>query len=114
MAGSDCGPSMLSAILEPTAEHGADKDSPRVKLGLEGALPTLFRTMSGTIRRDINDLGNDSFVSSSGDDSPGLSANTGTREKCSVGICICWEKALKINVLYMKRVVFSLRYRLNS
>jgi len=46
MAGSDCGPSMLSAILEPTAEHGADKDSPRVKLGLEGALPTLFRTMS--------------------------------------------------------------------
>ena len=89
MAGSDWGPSMLSAMLEPTPEHGADTDSPRVKLGLEGALPTLLRTMSGTIRRDISDLGNDSFVSSSGEDSPGLSANTGTREKCSVGIRIC-------------------------
>jgi len=89
MAGRDWGPSMLSTMLEPTPEHGADKDSPRVKLGLEGALPTLLRTMSGTIRRDISDLGNDSFVSSSGEDSPGLSAKTGTREKCSVGIRIC-------------------------
>lgn len=88
MAGSDCGPSMLSAILEPTPEHGADIDSARVKFGLEGALPTLLRTMSGTIRRDISDLGNDSFVSSSGEDNPGLNANTGTREKCSVGIRI--------------------------
>ena len=102
IAGRDCGPSMLSAILEPTPEHGADMDSPRVRLGLDGALPTLLRTISGTIRRDISDLGNDSLVSSSGDDNPGLRANTGTLEKCSVGILICQKKSLNVEFSFMK------------
>lgn len=76
-------------MRDSTREPGAETDSPLVKCGLEGALPTELRGSGATdfeyIDREKPSESSSEFVLRR----EGLKATTGTCAKCSVGILIC-------------------------